>query len=113
MQVNPRRQCEDILCSSNQMMGGMIGTAMPFIQGMMNAGSQNTGTAAPDMMNILAQLQPPQPQPQQQQQQVAQTPPGQPAVGQPPQMGANPYGLTPQQMAHIQQNVRGPGRGIV
>ena len=111
MQVNPMLQFDDIMGNSNQMMSGMLGNAMPIIQGMMNAGAASTGAEAPNMMDILAQMQMPQ---QPQQPQVANTqPPGQPAVGQPPQVGANPYGLTPQQMAHIQQNVRGPGRGIV
>ena len=113
MQVNPMLQFGDIRGNSNQFMGDMLATALPIMDGFINMGSSATGQAAPEMSmaDILAQLQSPQQQPQQQQ--VAQAPPGQPAVGQPPQMGANPYGLTPQQMAHIQQNVRGPGRGIV
>ena len=121
MQANPMLQFGDIRGNSNDLMGDLLGTALPIMDGFISMGSSATGQAAPDMsmMDILAQMQPPpqqQPQPGQPQMQPPpqqQPQPGQPAVGQPPQMGANPYGLTPQQMAHINQNVRGPGRGIV
>lgn len=105
MEKNPMLQFGDIMANSNQMMGGMLGNALPIMQGMMDMGSSATGQSAPNMMDILAQLQPPQQQPQ----------PGQPQpqLQQPQPQPSNPYNLTPEQMAAMQQYTRGPGRGIV
>jgi hypothetical protein len=126
MEKLPPLQFEDVYANSNTMMGGLASQALPMLDTLISMGQAQTGYApaegTPNMTDLIAQLMPQQPQ----QPQVANTQPGTqqppqvypgaPSVGQPPQPGANSpnnYNLTPQQLAAVQQQVRGPGRGIV
>ena len=119
MRVMPMLKFEDMLGNSNQMFSGLMGNAVPLLQGMIDMGNANNADnpmlkkarkdmsafggqqapATPSLTDILAQLQPQQPaQPAQ-----PAPPPTQPQ--QPP----NPYNLTPEQLAAVER-YRG-GRG--
>ena len=105
MSVLPPLQFDDIFSNSNKMMGGLMGNAIPLLQGMIDMGSSQMGSnpmmqmfggqqqqpSTPSLTDILAQLQPPEPEP-----------PVQPAQPAQPQIPGMPN-LTPDQLAAIQR----------
>jgi hypothetical protein len=105
MRVMPPLKFDDMLNNSNKMMGGLMGNAIPLLQGMIDMGNSQMGSnpmmqmfggyqqqpPTPNLMDILAQLQPPEPEP-----------PAQPAQPAQPQVPGVPN-LTPEQLAAIRR----------